>query len=221
MWEQVLIEAGQRRCNVIFVTADAKEDWWRREGGELRGPRPELVVEMRRRTNYRLFMLRPPRLLELAREVLAVTVHDESVQNAERVDRLLSDTDAGPNGGWDLPSIEALFNRLRAEGAVQGDVIKYAALQGGFIERDKVYEIAGYDESRQLRGFTRPVTRITKAFREDGRIYDDAVDLFAAVYNPLSSNPSAAVGFEVDRRALPLVVSAVTERSDAKQADDF
>lgn len=218
VWEQVLVEAERRKCDVIFVTADAKEDWWRREGGELRGPRPELVAEMRRRADSRLFMLRPTRLLELAREVLDVTVHDESVQNADRVDRLLSDNEAiFPNGGWDLPAIEALFSRLRDEGAVQGAVIKYAALQGGFIERDKVYEIAEYEESRQLKGFTRPVSRITKTFREDGLIEEAAVDLLTAVYNPLSDNPNVAVGFEVNRQVLPLVVSTVTRVS--MQAD--
>jgi hypothetical protein len=209
VWEQLLVEAERRKCDVIFVTADAKEDWWRRDGGELRGPRPELVTEMRSRANSRLFMLRPTRLLELARTVLDVTVHDESVQDADRVDRLLSDNEL-PSGGWDLAAVEALFSRLRDEDAVHGDVIKYAALQGGFIERDKVYEIAGYDESRQLKGFTRPVSRITKLFREDGLIDDAALDLLTAVYNPLSDNPSIAVGFEVNRQVLPLVVSAVT-----------
>jgi hypothetical protein len=213
VWEQVLIEAEQRKCDVVFVTADVKEDWWRKEAGELRGPRLELVTEMRRRGGSRLLMLRPTRLLELAREVLKVTVHDESVQDADRVDRLLSDDEAiPPDGGWDAAAIEALFRQLNEEGAVQEAVIRYAALQGGFIEREKVYEIAEYDEFRQLKGFTRPVNRITKLLRDEGRIDEAAVDLLTAVYNPLSDNPSVAVGFEVNRHVLPLVVAAVRRR---------
>jgi hypothetical protein len=212
VWEQLLIEAGRRTCPVVFVTADVKEDWWRREGGELRGPRLELVAEMRERANSRLFMLRPTRLLELAREVLDVAVRDASVQNADRVDRFLSDGESPlPNGGWDTVAVEALLSRLRDEGAVQGEVIRYAALQGGFIERDMVYEIADYDESRQLKGFTRPVNRITKAFRDEGLIDEAAVDLFTAVYNPLSDNPNVAVGFELNRQVLPLVVLAAAQ----------
>jgi PIN like domain len=116
VWEQVLVEAEGRKCDVVFVTADVKEDWWRREAGELRGPRLELVDELRRRADSRLFMLRPTRLLELAREVLEVIVQDESVEDADRVDRLLSDRGAAPvNGGWTEAAVEAILQQLDEE----------------------------------------------------------------------------------------------------------
>lgn len=210
VWEQVLIEAEQRQCNVVFVTADVKEDWWRREAGELRGPRLELVNEMRIRTGSRLFMLRPTRLLELARELLEVTVHDESVQDADRVDRLLSEDETG---GWDGAAIEALLGQLHDEGAVQEDVIAYAALQGGFIERATVYEIANYDKDRSLRGFTRPINRIRDGLRAEGRVQEPAVDVLSTVYHPWAENPSEAVGFQVNRHVLPLVVAATRHRA--------
>lgn len=210
VWEQVLIEAERRGCDVVFVTADVKEDWWRREAGEPRGPRPELVAEMRARANSRLFMVRPTNLLKLAREVLEVTVHDESVEDTDRVDRLLSEDETG---GWDTAAIEALLGQLHDEGAVQEDVIAYAALQGGFIERATVYEIADFDKDRSLRGFTRPVNRIRNAFRGEGRVKGSAVDVLTAVYHPWADNPSEAVGFQVNGDVLPLVVASVTRRS--------
>jgi hypothetical protein len=139
-----------------------------------------------------------------------VTVQDESVEDADRVDRLLSDRGAVPeNGGWTVVAIEALLEQLRAEGAVQGAVIEHAALEGGFIAREEVYEIAGYDEGRQLKGFTRPVNRIARALREAERIDEEAADLLVAVYDPLSENPSEACGFEINAEALPLVEAAV------------
>jgi len=165
---------------------------------------------MRLRGGSRLFMLRPTRLLELAREVLEVTVHDESVQDADRVDRFLSDDETG---GWDAPAIEALLDQLHDEGAVQEDVISYAALQGGFIERATVYEIAGYDEDRSLRGFTRPINRIRDALCAEGRVQESAVDVLSTVYHPWADNPSEAVGFQVNSEVLSLVVAAVTRRS--------
>ena len=211
VWEQVLIETERRGCDVVFVTADVKEDWWRREAGEPRGPRPELVAEMRARASSRLFMVRPTNLLKLAREVLEVTVHDESVEDADRVDRLLSDDETG---GWNAAAIEALLGQLHDEEAVQEDVIAYAALQGGFIERATVYEIADFDEDRSLRGFTRPVNRIRNAFRGEARVKESAVDVLSAVYHPWADNPSEAVGFQVNSQVLPLVVAAVvTSRS--------
>lgn len=211
VWEQILIEAEGRRCDVVFITADVKEDWWRREGGELRGPRLELVEELRARADSRLFMLRPTQLLELAREVLEVTVHDESVQDADRVDRLLSDRkDALADGGWNGAAIEALLGQLREEGAVQAAIIEEAARNGGFVARERVYEIADYGQDRQLKGFTRPVNRIAGILREGGRIDENAVDLLVATYDPLSDNPSVAAGFEIDPNVLPLVSTVVS-----------
>jgi hypothetical protein len=87
VWVQVLKEAKARRQNVLLVTGDTKEDWWRREHGELRGPRPELVEEMRGVADVRLFMTRPDSLLLQARTILQIRVRDESVQDVERVDR--------------------------------------------------------------------------------------------------------------------------------------
>jgi hypothetical protein len=66
VWEQTVCEAESRRCDVLIVTGDVKEDWWRIEEGERRGPRIELVEEMRRRSGARLFIFHPTRLLSVA-----------------------------------------------------------------------------------------------------------------------------------------------------------
>jgi hypothetical protein len=87
VWEQVLREAERRQCDVLLVTGDVKEDWWRKADGQARGPRLELVEEMGRRAGVRLFMLRPVSFLLHARQVLEVEVRDESVQDIERIDR--------------------------------------------------------------------------------------------------------------------------------------
>ncbi|NGY65070.1 DUF4935 domain-containing protein [Lentzea sp. NEAU-D13] len=90
VWKQVLDEAGQRNRDVLLVTGDVKDDWWRRDRGQTRGPRPELADELRRCAGVRLFMLRPESLLMRARDILRVDVQEESVQDAERVDRVHS-----------------------------------------------------------------------------------------------------------------------------------
>lgn len=87
VWEQLLCEAERRGGDVLFVTADVKEDWWRHEDDEPRGPRPELAVELRRRSGGALLMLTPATLLSTARSALALPVHDASLDTAERVDR--------------------------------------------------------------------------------------------------------------------------------------
>lgn len=205
VWEQLLREAEKRCCDVIFVTGDVKEDWWRREAGEQRGPRLELVAEMRRRANNRLLMLRPPVLLSLARELLSVSVQDESVENVDRVDRLLSHDELGPpDGGWTVESVDALLEQLADEAPVQEAVLRHAAANGGRVERDEVYKIGQYAADRSLRGFTRPINRIAQCFREEGRIHELAADVLDASYSSLSENPSAATGFVINSRVLPM-----------------
>lgn len=88
VWLQTIRQAKLEKRDVLFVTGDVKEDWWRREHGELRGPRPELVAEMKAQASVRLFMLRPESLLVQARQALQINVSDESVQDIEKVDQL-------------------------------------------------------------------------------------------------------------------------------------
>ncbi len=86
LWAQLLKEAERRQKDVLFVTSDNKEDWWRKDkDGESLGPRPELVEELRSLAGVRLFMLPPDGLLDRARSVLKLPVSEESVQDVKQV----------------------------------------------------------------------------------------------------------------------------------------
>ena len=89
VWTQILDEASERNCDVLFVTADVKEDWWRKEHGQARGPHLDLVCELRQRAGTQLFLLRPDSLLIHAKKLLSIDVSDASVQDVERVERSL------------------------------------------------------------------------------------------------------------------------------------
>ncbi|MFE9555428.1 PIN-like domain-containing protein [Streptomyces sp. NPDC006703] len=78
VWEQTLREAERRQADVLIVTSDVKEDWWRKVRGTARGPRLELVAELRSRAGSRLFMLQPQDLLRIAGRLLEVDVQPES-----------------------------------------------------------------------------------------------------------------------------------------------
>jgi hypothetical protein len=201
VWSQILAEAGERKCDVLFVTADVKEDWWRRVQGQPRGPRPELVREMRDVARCRLFMLRPDGLLEHARKVLSVDVSASSVEDVGRVERLLEEE----NLGWTADAVVALLERLAGEAPVQGRVIRRAAELGGFIPREEVYEIGEYEQERSLRGFTRPVRRITQRFQDLGLIPSDVGDLLVTEYDE-QSPLGMAIGFSVPSDAIPLIL---------------
>jgi PIN like domain len=85
VWIETLEEAARLKVDVLFVTGDIKEDWWRQERGQSKGPHPQLVEEMRNVAGVRLFMLRPESLLKHAGDLLQVKVSPESVQDAQRV----------------------------------------------------------------------------------------------------------------------------------------
>jgi len=90
VWHQTIIEAKRRKCDVLIVTGDVKEDWWlpASGGSQPRGPRPELVDELRERADVRLLMLRPEALLRHAKATFDIKVDDASVEAVERVAEL-------------------------------------------------------------------------------------------------------------------------------------
>lgn len=202
VWDQTVREAARRKIDVLLVTGDVKEDWWRRERDEVRGPRPELADELRSRANSRLFMLRPESLLEHARSALQVMVRTESLQEVERVERTTS-TSASPSG-WTVDTLAALLDQLAIEAPVQEAAIIRAAEADGFVSREEVYQLGHYDSSRTLRGFTRPVRRISQEFRESGELPSSAKEVLEAVYESSVSYVQAA-GFRVPDDVVPLV----------------
>ena len=207
VWEQTLSEAAGRGVDVLFVTGDVKEDWWREESGERRGPRLELVQEMRSRAGVRLFMLRPTSLLEHARRHLGVEVRPESVQEAERVEQFLTATEDLVTGGWDTHSVGFLLQSLDAQAPVQAATVRLAAQQGGFASREQVYELGQYNDERSLRGFTRPVNRIVQEMRAQGRLPDGALDVLSTRYD----GGVVATGFDVPQELMPLLAPQRSE----------
>jgi PIN like domain len=85
IWIEILEEAEQQKVDVLLVTRDTKEDWYRQERGQTKGPNPQLVEEMRNVAGVRLFMLRPASFLKHAGDLLQVKVSPESVEDAQRV----------------------------------------------------------------------------------------------------------------------------------------
>jgi hypothetical protein len=166
VWEQIVRAAAGSGSDVLFVTADAKEDWWRKERGVNRGPRPELAEELRARGGGRLFMLSPRRFLEEAAAILRVRLRDGSVADVERVERMAQ----GPSyGGWNAAALDALFQGLVAEGyGDRADVIRGAAAGDGRIGAADVCELCGYEDGRGLRGFTRPVRQVSGGLVDRG-----------------------------------------------------
>ncbi|GAB3655718.1 PIN domain-containing protein [Glycomyces tarimensis] len=203
VWTQAIDEVKRRRKNLLIVTDDAKDDWWRKHEGKTRGPRQELISELNRHANARLFMTRPENLVNLAKEAFKLDVSEKTVKEIARVSRIQAEMQFG---GWNLAALEYLLQQLIEEGwNDQEAVIHEAAYTEGVVSRDRVYEISGFPSTRTLKGFTRPISRISTDLRESGRIPEDAVEVLFAEYDDKSPNPGWASGFRLHEDLMPLV----------------
>ncbi|WP_165685488.1 PIN-like domain-containing protein [Streptomyces sp. KO7888] len=201
VWEQTLVEASRLGTDVLFVTGDSKEDWWKPRNGHIPArPRPELVQEMFHRTGGRLFMLQPSGLLEQARQVLELEVEASSVLDLEQLQTVKSSGETE----WTVEALEALIDLLLGQANVQAYAMLDAAQNEGFVSRATVYEIGGYDETRMLRGFTRPVKTAAKRLQDQGIPIGDIDGLFVAVYDPAFDAVSAS-GFRLAKEMVPLL----------------
>jgi hypothetical protein len=85
LWYQMVEKAKEIKKPVIFVTDDAKEDWWWISHGRTIGPRPELVLEMLNEAGVLFYMYTSDRFIEYARDNLGVQVTQEVVDEIREV----------------------------------------------------------------------------------------------------------------------------------------
>lgn len=190
---QSIKEATVRDIPLAIVTGDEKEDWWWKHRSAFLGPRRELVAEFSQHSHQRLFFLRPVQLLSHASS-LNVAVSESAAKDVERA------TSERVEALWTRESVLELLKRLDSEGREQADVIRAAAAQGGVIERDELYDVAGYSVDRMLRGFTRPTSRITRKLQEEGLVGADVEQALTPVYES---------GVQVLRFEIPLEMAEI------------
>ncbi|EME63698.1 PIN-like domain-containing protein [Amycolatopsis decaplanina] len=185
VWYQSVLEAKLRDLPLVIVTGDEKEDWWWRHRNILMGPRSELIDEFSGYSEHGLFLIRPVQLIEHA-AVLDVTVSEEAASDVAR------GSIAAEEPRWSAEAVRELLRRLDVEGAVQAEVIRFAASQGGLIDREKVYEIGDFHKDRMLRGFTRPTARITRDLQSEGLLDEGVEPMLTPVYQDV-----IAIRFEI------------------------
>ena len=117
--------------------------------------------------------------------------------------------------GWTLDAyhdaMTGLLGKYQAQAMVIGEAIKNGT---GFVPREQVYELAGYDPAkRSLKGFTRPVNRVVANLVDKGVLPEDVADLMKTEYDPAIKGFQRTLGFSV-----PLeVVKILQDVKHAKQ----
>lgn len=111
---------------------------------------------------------------------------------------LVPDVDDVESTGWTLELYTEAMKQLLSKYFVQAQAINEAIKNGtGFVDRATVYALGHYDESRSLKGFTRPINRAMEKLVESGALPDDAADLLAPVYDSTVTGYQRAKGFQV------------------------
>jgi rRNA-processing protein FCF1 len=217
VWYQATRYGKAEGKDLLLVTRDEKEDWWWRQQSDFVGPRPELTLEYYELTGRRLFLLRPADLLARA-SVLEVEVDQASSVDAGRV------AEAGeepPADLWTLAALSALLKHLDQEAPVQAAALRLATPDNeGRVSREKVYELGEYADDRMLRGFTRPVRRLTAALQGEGTVPARVAPIFVARYPDGVKAAYFSVPAEVPA-LLEELSSTAPDPEDESSADPF
>lgn len=87
VWKQILDKGRETKKPAIFLTDDAKEDWWYKVGSNTIGPRPELIEEYYDAAEARIHFYSPRRFLDFAMQ-RGSEVSEESLTEVEELSRL-------------------------------------------------------------------------------------------------------------------------------------
>jgi hypothetical protein len=128
VWRQTLKEVAENKRPVIFVTDDAKEDWWWRPRGKTLGPHPFLKAEIVAITQKPFHMYRPDRFITEAFVRLDQKAEERTVNEVKAVQREVRKEAAKERKGRAfsrfVEMVEALGEPSPRRGEVQAAVAK-------------------------------------------------------------------------------------------------
>ena len=85
LWKQLLDKVREAPSAVIFITNDAKKDWWEQCNGQKIAPLPELLKEFHLVCNQPIHFYSTRRFMDLARKELGFEVASNSIAEIEQV----------------------------------------------------------------------------------------------------------------------------------------
>ncbi|MFD7653933.1 PIN domain-containing protein [Actinosynnema sp. NPDC059797] len=176
IWRQIIDYSKKGNSDVLFITDDAKEDWWwivRNEavGRQTLGPRPELREEFYKETQRLFYMYSPENFLEKLSSLTEGTLSSEVVDEVR-------ETSKDVNERSDLSNddvLERIINLEDAERDIQREIaitvnridqLTYKAAQNSNVFSDEEELVDEYDRSKALRDVL--VTKLKSAHERLG-----------------------------------------------------
>lgn len=105
LWFQIIDKAKADEKPIIFITDDAKNDWWKEFHGRTIGPHPALVQEIKSEANVAFYMYRVDRFIEYAQKYLEEEIDQEAIDEIRQVreERVMAWLDASQYSGELFP----------------------------------------------------------------------------------------------------------------------
>jgi hypothetical protein len=85
LWFQLIDQAKNTQRPIIFVSDDAKDDWWTRFQGKTIGPKSELIAEMRQQAGVGFHMYQTDQFLRYAEDFLKLAHQPEVIEEVREV----------------------------------------------------------------------------------------------------------------------------------------
>ncbi len=109
--------------------------------------------------------------------------------------------------GWTREHVELLRDHLKQRGkTVQLDAFDAAVRNGGFVSRDEVYRLGGYQPSRKLNNWTAPINNFSETLVQTHGLPEDAAWPIVTEYGE-GSGYRPAIGFSVAPEIVKLLRS--------------
>lgn len=167
-WQQAIDYSKEKKCDLIIVTDDAKDDWWFKVENETISPNVELIKEFTSESKQQFHMYRAARFMEYAKKYDNMSVSDDSIKEVK------SSSSYGLTG-----LLERLDSRLlpRAEGNSFDLASHLSSSYPGYLP-DSIVDIMGW--KNPIRPVVLPDVLGLKS-RDDLERYK-ALDYYKTVY---------------------------------------
>lgn len=99
--------------------------------------------------------------------------------------------------GWNAEAFDEIYGKLLSYPAQCAVILRAIGSGTGYVSREDVYELAKYEPGRSLKGFTRPIRRLTQQLIDKGVLTEEVDELLEPDYDESVRGYQRARGFRV------------------------
>jgi len=139
LWRQIIDLAIKNKKSIIFITDDAKEDWWNKCHGKTSGPRPELINEFVTEAHTLFHMYSSDRFAEYAKDYLKLKEDKAAIREMEKIARYSAEES--------IIKLDEVSNNLERL-AIGLDQSKWAGMTSAFDQSKMAGMTSAFDQSK-------------------------------------------------------------------------